>query len=400
MIRKMKQHIEIRFSKYKLHDMKKLIALISITLLAACGATEKDGTLAEKEAQLTKLRADQVKGAEEIAKLEKEIGKLDPSAAIIEKPKLVALKTLSQQDFTHYIELQGKVDAENISYVSPRGMGGLVKELYVKRGDMVKKGQLLMKLDDAVQRQQLETAKTQLAYAKNLYQRQKNLWDQNIGTEVQLINAKNNVDQVEHNISLLTEQISMANVYAEVSGVADDVSIRVGENFNGNPQQGIKIVNTSSLKVVTDIPENYLSRVKKGTSVLIDIPDLNKQIVSTLTVLSQSIGLTSRGFTIESKIPYDASLKPNMVALVKILDYTAHNAISIPVNTLQTDEKGKFVMVAAKDGSRLVAKKKQIIVGELYGDSVEITSGLAAGDSIISEGFQGLYEGQALTTTP
>jgi len=400
MSRKMKQHIEIRFSKHKLHDMKKLIALMSITLLAACGATEKDGTLAEKQAQLMKLRSEQVKVSEEITKLEKEIGKMDPSATIIEKPKLVALKQLSNQEFQHYIDLQGKVDAENISYVSPRGMGGLVKELYVKRGDVVNKGKLLMKLDDAVQRQQLETAKTQLAYAKNLYQRQKNLWDQNIGTEVQLINAKNNVDQVEHNISTITEQISMANVYAEVSGVADEVTIRVGENFNGSPQQGIKIVNTNSLKVVTDIPENYLSRVKQGTPVIITIPDLNKKINANVTVLSQSIGLTSRGFTIESKIPYDPSMKPNMVALVKILDYSVPNAIAVPVSTIQTDEKGKFVLVAVKEGNRMVARKKPIVVGELSGDLIEIKSGLTAGESIISEGFQGLYEGQALTTTP
>ena len=100
-------------SKHKPNDMKKLIALISITtLLAACGAsTQKDGTLAEKEKQLKELREQQTKTSEEITKLEKEIGKLDPSAAIIEKPKLVGLKTLGNQEFVHYIDLQGKVDA-------------------------------------------------------------------------------------------------------------------------------------------------------------------------------------------------------------------------------------------------------------------------------------------------
>ena len=381
--------------------MKKLIALMSIAILAvACGASQNDGSLADKQAQLQKMRDEQTKLSAEISSLEKEIAKLDPNAAIIEKPKLVAFQPIAPRDFMHYIDLQGKVDAENISYVSPRGMGGLVKELYVKRGDLVKKGQLLMKLDDAVTRQQLETAKTQLEYAKNLYQRQKNLWDQNIGTEVQLINAKNNVDVVEHNIALINEQISMANVYAEVGGVADDVSIRVGENFSGNPQQGIKIVNTSSLKVVTDIPENYLGRVKQGTPVLIHIPDLNKEINATVSVISQSIGLTSRGFTIESKIPYDPSLKPNQVALVRILDYSVHNAISIPVNTLQTDEKGKFVLLGAKEGKRTVARKKAVVVGELYGDNVEIKSGLEVGDSLITEGYQGLYDGQPVTTTP
>src|SRR5690606_19101089 len=100
------------------------------------------------------------------------------------------------------------------------GVGGQVRAIYVKQGDFVNKGKLLMKLDDAVINQQLATAKTQLEYAKNLYSRQKNLWDQNIGTEVQLITAKNNVDQAERQIGILEEQLAMTNVYAQVSGIA------------------------------------------------------------------------------------------------------------------------------------------------------------------------------------
>jgi multidrug efflux pump subunit AcrA (membrane-fusion protein) len=92
--------------------------------------------------------------------------------------------------FTHYIELQGKIDALNIAFVTPRnGTGGQVKEIYVKKGDHVRKGQLLLKLDDAIILQQLAGLNTQLDYAKNMYNRTKNLWDQGIGTEVELVTA-------------------------------------------------------------------------------------------------------------------------------------------------------------------------------------------------------------------
>lgn len=384
--------------------MKQIIKLSLVILFAAgiisCNSTSKDknAQVAEKKQTLQKKKDEATKLGEEITKLESDLAKLDTASVKAEKPKLVALTPVVKENFTHYIDLQGRVDAENISYVTPRGQGGQVRSLYVKEGDAVKKGQLLMKLDDAILRQNLETVKTQLAYAQNIYQRQKNLWDQQIGTEVQLITAKNNVDQVQRNIATIEEQLKYANVYAEVSGIADEVNIKVGETFTGMPTSGIKIVNTSNLKVVTDIPENYVSRVKKGTPVVITIPDLTKTFNSTISLISQSIGTSSRGFTAESKLPSRTDLKPNQIALIKIQDYTSSNALSIPVNTIQTDEKGKFVLVAANENGKLISRKRVIVIGELYGDKIEIKSGLQEGDKLITEGYQGLYEGQLITT--
>ncbi|HZG24864.1 MAG TPA: efflux RND transporter periplasmic adaptor subunit [Chitinophagaceae bacterium] len=378
-----------------------LIVITAFALSCNSEANSKNAKVTEKQNELKKKKEDAAKLAAEIKKLESDIAIMDPSTVKAEKPKLVAVAPLSKENFTHFIDLQGTVDAENISYVAPRGPGGQVKAVYVKKGDYVKKGQLLLKLDDAIVRQNIETAETQLSYAENLYQRQKNLWDQNIGTEVQLITAQNNVDQAKRNIATLKEQLSFSNVYADVSGVADEVNVRVGEYFQGASPQGtsqIKIVNTSSLKAVTNIPENYLDRVKKGTPVVISIPDLNKTFKSTISYIGQSIGLTSRGFSVESRIPNTAGLKPNQVAMIKIQDYTSPNSISIPLNTLQTDEKGKYVLVASNEKGKLYTRKRSVDVGELYGDKIEIRKGLEEGDSLITEGFQGLYEGQLITT--
>ena len=385
--------------------MRQLINLSLVIFLAAgiiscnSAAKDKNAELAEKKQSLQKKKDDVARLNDEITKLESDVAALDTSAAKTEKPKLVAVTPVSKESFTHFIDLQGRVDAENISYVTPRGQGGQVRALYVNRGDAVRKGQLLMKLDDAILRQNLETAKTQLAYAQNIYQRQKNLWDQQIGTEVQLVTAKNNVDQAQRNIATVEEQLKFSNVYAEVSGIADEVNIKVGETFTGMPTSGIKIVNTSNLKVVTDIPENYVTRVKKGTPVVITIPDLTKTFNSTISLISQSIGTSSRGFTAESKLPANANLKPNQIALVKIQDYTAPNALAIPINTIQTDEKGKFVLVATNENGKMISRKKAIVLGELYGDKIEIKSGLQEGDVLITQGFQGLYEGQLITTS-
>lgn len=385
--------------------------------MAACGNSSKkdgDASVNDKKAELEKLKTEKAKTDEQIQKLQEELSKADPNSGDA-KVKLVAVTAVAKEDFKHYIDLQGKVDAENISYIAPRGMGGQVKAVYVKQGDKVKKGQLLLKLDDAIMRQQVVTAKqslegikTQLALAKDLYNRQKNLWDQGIGTQVQLLSAKTNADALENQLTTATEQMKTAqeqlnttNVTSDVNGVADIVNIKVGEAFVGMTQAGpqIKIVNNSSLKVISNVPENYVSKLRIGTPVVVNVTDIAKSYNSTVSFFSQSIDLTSRGFTMEAKLPTDPALRPNQSTVVKILDYSATAAVVIPVNTVQNDESGKYVYVMEKnEKGKTVARKKVITLGESYGNIVEIKSGLNGGEQLITEGFQNMYEGQLVGT--
>jgi RND family efflux transporter MFP subunit len=377
-----------------------VLMVISTALACNAGSKEKKADLNDKRVELENLKSQQAKLTDQIMKLEEEIAKIDPNAVPV-KPKLVSVTTLTPQTFAHYIDLQGRVDAENIAVVTPRGMGGQVRAVYVKEGDHVKKGQLLLKLDDAVARQQIEQVKVQLELARSVYQRRKNLWDQKIGTEVELITAKSNVDNLEKQIDLLKEQLDMSNVYAEISGVADQVNIKVGELFTAQSAasgSGILIVNSSNLKAVVDVPENYLARVRKGTAVIIEIPDLNKTFNSTISLISQQINPNSRGFAAEAKIPSAQYVKPNQVAIMRIQDYAASNTIVIPLNTLQTDEQGKYVYILTEEKGKKVARKKQVQVGEMYGDQIEVKNGLASGDQLISQGFQSVYDGQPITT--
>ncbi len=68
------------------------------------------------------------------------------------------------------------------------------------------------------------------------------------------------------------------------------------------------------------------------------------------------------------------------------------------MRTVQTDQNGKYVYVLGQERGRNVAVKKQVEVGQVYGEQIEIKSGLAAGDQLITQGYQGLYEGQIVTT--
>ena len=384
-----------------MQQLRTTLLISFIVALAACNAkpdNNANATLTGKKAQLDELKKQHDKLTGEITKLEAEIRQLDPSSKT-EKTKLVGVSTLTPGRFVHFIDLQGKIEAEDISYVAPgNGVGGVVKALYIRKGDFVKKGQLVVKLDDAVYLKNLQQLQTQLRYAEDLYNRQKNLWDQQIGTELQLIQARQNVDQVKDQIATIKEQWNMTSIYADVSGIADEVNVRVGELFTGyvgqTPQ--IKIVNNSRLKVNILVPENYLDRISVGSNMVVTLPDVGKSFNTTVSLSGKLIDPNSRSFYVEAKLPADETLRANQLALVRIQDYVSPNAIVIPVNTLQTDEKGKFVLVAVEENGKLVARKKHVQTGALYAEQLEILSGLQAGDKVITEGYQELYDGQLL----
>lgn len=390
----------------KIDDMKNVSKLISaailLLILSACGSSSKEekGSLTDNKAKLEKLKSDRDKIDGEIKTLEEAIAKVDTSAAL-NKGKLVAAIPVSEQNFEHYIDLQGHVDADNISYITPRGGPAQVTALYIKKGDVVRKGQLIAKLDDAVQLRQLQQLKTQLAYAEDIYRRQKNLWEQGIGTEVQLKNAENSVNSLKDQINTAVAGWEMSNVRSDVSGTVEQLNLKVGETFVGmagtTPQ--IMIVNSSALKVVTEVPENYLGKIKKGTPVNVRLPDVNIEFNSAISLMNQTIGLNSRSVVTEAKIPYNPNVHINQVAQVRIKDYANPHAIVIPLTVMQTDENGKYVYVMETENGKRVARKKTIQAGEIYGDTVEVKGGLKIGDQVITEGFQSLYDGQAVTTS-
>ncbi|MFN4893719.1 MAG: efflux RND transporter periplasmic adaptor subunit [Bacteroidota bacterium] len=390
--------------------------LLATLLLAACGGSEQSGDLTKLQSQLAELKKKKSSLDTDIRALEAQIAKLDTAGAR-QASKLVSVDSVRYGTFNHYIDLQGKIEAEGMAYVAPAGMGGQVKAVYVKLGTPVSKGQMILKLDDAIAQQQLNAArqqsgqlKTRLAQAQTIYERYQNLWKQNIGAEIQVINAKADVDAlaaqlraVEAQVGMAEEQVNMTNVRAAISGIIDEMNVKVGEFFSpqsaATPGAGIRIVNNSQLKAVTYVPDNYVARVRKGDPVKILVNEIGKAAFdSRINVMSASINDNTRSFVVEAPLSADPLLRANQTAVVKILDYKADNAVSVPVNLLQSDEKGKYLFVAENVKGQWVARRRIVQPGQVYEGWQEILSGLKAGERVVTDGYQSLYDGQSIRT--
>jgi RND family efflux transporter MFP subunit len=353
--------------------------------MAACGGG------GDKTAQLQQLKQEKVKYNEDIDKkiaaLEKELGVKDSAA---QKMKDVTVEEVRDTLFEHYIDVQGSVDARENVNVSAR-VPGVITAIFVREGQQVTKGQTLAQIDDQVLRANMAELSTQLDLANTLYEKQQNLWSQKIGSELQYLNAKNQKESLEKKMATLRDQQSQTHIIAPITGTVDAVIAKVGDNAApGAP--AFRVVNVNNLKVTANVAEAYAGLLKTGDAVVISFPDINKEIRSNISFASRTIDPLSRTIKIEVPLKADNTLRPNMIAHIRIVDYIAKNAVVIPVNVIQYTSGKPYVIVAQNANGKMVAQRKTIELGRTYNDRAEIKNGLAEGDKIITTGFQGLND--------
>jgi membrane fusion protein (multidrug efflux system) len=363
---------------------KILILLFSILILS-CGK-------GDKIAQLNKLKKDHDKLTEQIKSLELELTKEGNKGVTSERIINVLATELKEMPFSHYVEVQGKLDGDENVAVSAQTIG-IVKNVYAKEGDYVKKGQILAQVDDAVAIQTLQEMESQLGFIVSLYDKQKSLWDQKIGSEVQYLSAKNNKEAMENRISTLKNQIETMKLKSPIDGSIEEVTIRVGQAVSPG-FTFFRIVNFTRVKVVADVSENYSALIKLGDEVILYFPDIDHSVKANIDFTSKYISPINRTFAIQIRFnPDKYEYRANMIAVIKIRNHYSAKAISVPVNVIQNDMAGKYIFVVENIEGKMVAKKRTIKEGEEYSGMVEIIDGLKAGDKIITTGYQNLEDG-------
>jgi len=373
--------------------MRFIYSIVVFGLLAAsCGGKKTD--LQSKKAELEKLKSEIAKLQAQARKLEQEIAVLEPSKA---KGKPVETEELKTAEFSSYLSIEGKADAEQ-STIATAQVPGTVTAVLVQAGDAVSAGQALAYLDNTALRQSRVQIEQQLTFANTLFEKQKRLWQQGVGTEVQYLSAKNQKEAMEKNLATLDAQLAMYTIKSPISGTVESVDLKIGQAAApGFPL--FKVVNLSNLKVVADVAETFSGKINFGDAVKVQFDDINKEVDSKISFASKVIDPLNRTFKIEIRLGGIEGAKPNMLAKLKIIDYTTPAAISVPTNAISKTDKESFVMVMTEEKGKKVAKRKVVVTGHTGETRTEITSGLAAGDKVIVTGFQELNDGQEISET-
>lgn len=365
-----------------------IFTLSILLIFISCGG----GDNAEaKKAKLEKLKAQQSEITSQIKTLEEELKSGGVDLTINERSKVVLAAPVALKTYEHSIDVQGRVDAdENVSYTAK--VPSVVNKINVKTGDHVSEGQVLAELDAKTVKAQIESIKKNWEFVNTMYEKQKALWDQNIGSEVQYLQAKNNKEGLEKQMQTLKENLDLYYIRADFSGTVDEVTIKVGQSIApGVP--AIRVVNLDKLKVKADISESYSSNIKNGDEAELFFPDIKKSVKSKVSYSSKNINQLTRTFNVEMQLPAEDVYRPNMVTVIRIIDYRKENAVVVPVNTIQYTENHNHIFVAVKEGSKTIARKFDVEVGSIYNGIAEITKGLKEGDMLITTGYQDLNDG-------
>jgi RND family efflux transporter MFP subunit len=385
--------------------MKNIYLLILITVFLNSCSNKKEPSLEEilatNDVELLKSRKSEIDA--KLEELTLDLNQLNNKLSVLNKDRntpLITTITTSEQKFNHFIELQGNVKTKQNVLVYPE-MPGILNKVYVKEGQKVKKDQILATIDDGGLSQQLLLLKSNEQLAKTTFERQKRLWDQQIGSEIQYLQAKTSYDSQKNATRQLKKQLDKFTIRAPFSGIIDDVFKEKGTVVAPGPGAEIfRIINLSNMYIETDVPESYISSIKKNKMVEVNFPILGRSYDSNIRQVGNFINPSNRTFRIEVGIPnLDGEIKPNLTAKLRLNDYSNSNAILIPQSIISENAKGQQFIYVVKDNkekNQVYAERLVIETGKTNGDFIEVTKNLDANVEVILEGARSVNNGQVV----
>ena len=341
-----------------------LVGVGTLLMLAACGSAQADGT-EDASASEQFVRVINV----EISPIEAE--------TFIEEIRLTSVAMASQDVM---------LEAEE---------NGRIIELFADRGDTVRKGAPIAKIDDAILRAQVGQARAAAELAQQTWERRKRLFEEEqVGSELAYMEARATAQQTAASLEGLEEQLARTVVRAPFSGILDERHVDVGTMVGPGKTIG-RIVDLTPIKVFAGVPERYAPNVHAGAAATLRFEALGDDtFTSSIRYVGSTINPQSRTFPIEIELPNaDGVIKPEMVANMSIIRQQVEDAIVVPQDALIRVEDGYVAFVTVDRDGVEVAEVRQLVLGPTRRNLVVVQEGLNVGENLIVVGQKSVADG-------
>ena len=383
--------------------MKKIIYPLSLILLfITCSqqSTESSDKNLVEDNDLAELISKRTYYTKQINDLSIELENINSAIDALggtEKRQLITAFKSKTQPFEHQLEVQANIKTRQNVLIYPEFAGRLIK-LNVEEGQKVKKGTLLAIIEDAGLKDQLDQIKLQLDLTKTTFERTKRLWDQKIGSEMMYLEAQTRYKAAKKQVSQIRQQLAKTKIYAPFSGVIDEIPARLGSNLIPGVTPVLRIVNLNSMFAESDVPENYLPNITKGSKATVTIPALNLVQKTQVHQTGNFISATNRTFRVEARLENpEGIIKPNLNARLSIIDYYNPEAIMIPLRVIRENANGQpyvFILSNPEKANGYTTEKRMIVLGKSKEEMIEILEGVTIDELIADEGVSLLVSNQ------
>ncbi len=338
--------------------------------------------------------------------------KLSKGSAEISEERPVEIIDVTLSPLSYTLSVVGSLKALETVTISPK-KAGIIRKICVKEGDFVKKGQVLVELDDGDARLQVERAEANLRQIEasletnlSTLRRYEKLLESkvipqqtydDIKLKVKLDEAR--LDLAKAELKLAKQNLSDHQIISSINGVVNQKIASIGEHVNVAPKDEIlTLVQMDPLDLEFYVPETWTTKVRLGSKVQFVVKAFSEEKFSaTVHFISPTADPTTRNVRIKATVSNPQyRLKPGFFAEVTILTGTRTDAILIPESALLSQE-GKVYAFIVQDG---IACRKEIETGMRLEGKVEILKGIQRGDRLITVGHEQLSDGVRVRISP
>jgi membrane fusion protein (multidrug efflux system) len=273
---------------------------------------------------------------------------------------------------------------------------GRVARIAFADGAQVRRGQLLVQLDDTLQRAELSQAQAQLSIARANLKRNQELVAQNFVAQRVVEESQANLQVAEAQVALAEARLQRMRISAPFDGTLGLRSINLGQ-YVGVGDDLVNLEDTSLLTVEFRLPERYQSRVASGQGVQVQLDAMpGKTFEARVLAVDPLIDANGRSIAVRAVMPRatSAELRPGMFARVLIVFSVNDGALMVPEEAMVPQAGKQFVYVLEEQGQgdarKVVSRRVEVTLGVRRGAEVEVVKGLAAGDTVVVAGQQRL----------
>jgi len=270
---------------------------------------------------------------------------------------------------------------------------GRISEITFQEGQRIAKGAPLVKLDSAIPQAEVSQAKANLTLAKSKFDRAVDLAQRSFISGQAKDEAENNFKVAEASLQLAQAKLAKTDIKAPFSGIIGLRSVSVGDYV----KEGADLVNLEAidpLKVDFRVPETYLRQIQVGQALQLTLDALPGKIYNGKVVaVNPLIDTAGRSVVIRAQVGnQDTTLRPGMFARVRLITKESADAMVLPEQALVPQGSEQYVF-KVQDGK---AARVKIETGQRRDSKVEVLSGLAPGDLVVTAGQLKIREGSTV----